>query len=150
MTSILHQREYHKIELTPKRPAPNTKLTVAASGICNLVFIWITWYLFYKNHLYFAKIILPPIGNKCRQFCTSLIQNLYYVFDSYFWSEGVAPLYWRNHWYSLEYQGIPLAPPCEIIWDSCLTARKFSLALSVDSANIVLTLSSLRFSSWSP
>jgi hypothetical protein len=26
MTSILRQREYHKIELTPKRPAPNTKL----------------------------------------------------------------------------------------------------------------------------
>jgi hypothetical protein len=28
MTSILHQTEYHKIELTPKRPAlpPNTKL----------------------------------------------------------------------------------------------------------------------------
>jgi hypothetical protein len=31
----------------------------------------------------------PPIGNKCQQFCTSLVQSLYYVPDSYFWSEGV-------------------------------------------------------------
>jgi hypothetical protein len=33
--------------------------------------------------------VLPPIGNQCRQFCTSLLQNLYYVPDSYFWSEEV-------------------------------------------------------------
>jgi hypothetical protein len=35
------------------------------------------------------KVVLPPIGNKCRQFCTSLVQSLYYVSDSYFRSEGV-------------------------------------------------------------
>jgi hypothetical protein len=35
------------------------------------------------------KKVLPPIGNKCRQFCTSLVQSLYYVPDSYFRSEGV-------------------------------------------------------------
>jgi hypothetical protein len=33
--------------------------------------------------------VLPPIGNNCRQFCTSLVQSLYYVPDSYFHSEGV-------------------------------------------------------------
>jgi hypothetical protein len=35
------------------------------------------------------RLVLPPIGNKCRQFCTSLVQNLYYILDSYFRSEGV-------------------------------------------------------------
>jgi hypothetical protein len=36
---------------------------VAALGICNLVFIWLTWYLFFLNHLYFAKTValLPCI-----------------------------------------------------------------------------------------
>jgi hypothetical protein len=33
--------------------------------------------------------VLPLIGNKYRQFCTSLVQSLYYVPDSYFRSEGV-------------------------------------------------------------
>jgi hypothetical protein len=39
-------------------------ITVAALGICNLVFICLTWYSFYKNHPYFAKIIalLPYVG----------------------------------------------------------------------------------------
>jgi hypothetical protein len=35
------------------------------------------------------KHILPPIENKCRQFCTSLVQSLYYIPDSYFRSERV-------------------------------------------------------------
>jgi hypothetical protein len=30
---------------------------MAAPEICNLIFIWLTWYSFYKNHRYFAKII---------------------------------------------------------------------------------------------
>jgi hypothetical protein len=34
-------------------------------------------------------LLLPPIGNKCRQFCTGLVQSLYYVPDSYFRSQGV-------------------------------------------------------------
>jgi hypothetical protein len=38
--------------------------TVAAPGICNMVFICVTWYSFYKNYPYFAKIIvlLPCVG----------------------------------------------------------------------------------------
>jgi hypothetical protein len=39
-----------------------------------------------------GKIVLPPIRNKCRQFCTSLVQSLYYIPDSYFRSEGVVIL----------------------------------------------------------
>jgi hypothetical protein len=39
-----------------------------------------------------TQVLLPPIGNKCRQFCTSLVQNLYYVSDSYLRSEGVLDL----------------------------------------------------------
>jgi hypothetical protein len=34
-------------------------------------------------------LVLPPIGNKCRQLCTNLVQSLYYVSDSYFRSEGI-------------------------------------------------------------
>jgi hypothetical protein len=54
------------------------------------------WYLLYMSYrFYFLKLgntkeLLPPIGNKCRQFCISLVQSLYYVPDSYFRSEGVA------------------------------------------------------------
>jgi hypothetical protein len=33
-------------------------------------------------------MLLPPIENNCRQFCTGLVQNLYWVRDSYFRSEG--------------------------------------------------------------
>jgi hypothetical protein len=36
-----------------------------------------------------TSYLLPPIGNKCQQFCTSLVQSLYYVPDSYFRSEGI-------------------------------------------------------------
>jgi hypothetical protein len=37
-------------------------------------------------------MILPPIGNKCQRFCTSFVQSLYYIPDSYFQSKGV-PIY---------------------------------------------------------
>jgi hypothetical protein len=35
------------------------------------------------------KLVLPLIRNKCRRFCTSLVQSLYSVSDTYFRSEGV-------------------------------------------------------------
>jgi hypothetical protein len=33
-------------------------VTVAAPGICNMVFICVTWYSFYKNYPHFAKIVV--------------------------------------------------------------------------------------------
>jgi hypothetical protein len=59
-------------------------------------------YLFFRGNIIYmifflplpaSRNVLPPIGNKYRQFYTSLVQSLYYVPDSYFWSEGVEKIY---------------------------------------------------------
>jgi hypothetical protein len=44
------------------------------------------------------SVLLPPIGNNCRRFCTNLVQNVYLVTDSYFRSEGVPNILDHSSW----------------------------------------------------
>jgi hypothetical protein len=53
-------------------------------------FTFLLPFTIYSHYLHSRKLLLPPIGNNCRQFYTNLVQSLYYVPDSYFRSEGVS------------------------------------------------------------